>query len=98
MPQSIAIIGAGIAGLAAGCYAQMNGYDSEIFELHDLPGGLCTAWERRDYCLTAVSTTSSAPHPTNPIIGCGRSWGRCNDARYSTMRSCSAYVIPRAGD
>ena len=49
MPKSIAIIGAGVAGLAAGCYAQMNGYQSEIFEMHDLPGGLCTAWERRDY-------------------------------------------------
>jgi phytoene dehydrogenase-like protein len=47
--KSIIIIGAGIAGLAAGCYAQMNGYDSQIFELHDLPGGLCTAWERKEY-------------------------------------------------
>lgn len=49
MPKKIIIIGAGIAGLAAGCYAQMNGYQSEIFELHDLPGGLCTAWERNGY-------------------------------------------------
>ena len=51
MPEkkSIIIIGAGIAGLAAGCYAQMNGYRSKIFELHDLPGGLCTAWERKGY-------------------------------------------------
>lgn len=49
MADSIIIIGAGIAGLAAGCYAQMNGYDSQIFELHDLPGGLCTAWQRKDY-------------------------------------------------
>ncbi|HMN62830.1 MAG TPA: NAD(P)/FAD-dependent oxidoreductase [Anaerolinea sp.] len=47
--KSIIIIGAGIAGLAAGCYAQMNGYRSRIFELHDLPGGLCTAWERSGY-------------------------------------------------
>lgn len=47
--KSIIIIGAGVAGLAAGCYAQMNGYRSQIFELHDLPGGLCTAWERKDY-------------------------------------------------
>jgi len=47
--QSIIIIGAGIAGLSAGCYGQMNGYQTEIFELHDLPGGLCTAWERKDY-------------------------------------------------
>jgi phytoene dehydrogenase-like protein len=49
MPKSIIIIGAGVAGLATGCYAQMNGYRSRIFELHDLPGGLCTAWERKGY-------------------------------------------------
>jgi phytoene dehydrogenase-like protein len=49
MEKSIAIVGAGIAGLAAGCYAQMNGYQSHIFELHDLPGGLCTAWDRKGY-------------------------------------------------
>ncbi|MBN2045202.1 MAG: NAD(P)/FAD-dependent oxidoreductase [Anaerolineales bacterium] len=47
--KSIIIIGAGIAGLSAGCYAQMNGYSSQVFELHTLPGGLCTAWERRGY-------------------------------------------------
>ena len=49
MNKSIIIIGAGIAGLSAGCYAQMNGYRTKIFELHELPGGLCTAWERKDY-------------------------------------------------
>lgn len=47
--KTILIIGAGLAGLSAGCYAQMNGYKSKIFELHDLPGGLCTAWERKGY-------------------------------------------------
>ncbi len=47
--KSIIIIGAGIAGLSAGCYPRMNGYRVKIFELHDLPGGLCTAWERRGY-------------------------------------------------
>lgn len=47
--SSVIIIGAGVAGLSAGCYAQMNGYQSHIFELHDLPGGLCTAWERDGY-------------------------------------------------
>ena len=51
MPQdkSIIIIGGGIAGLSAGCYAQMNGYQSQILEMHHLPGGLCTAWERKGY-------------------------------------------------
>ncbi|MEJ2077935.1 MAG: NAD(P)/FAD-dependent oxidoreductase [Acidobacteriota bacterium] len=49
MPKSIAIIGAGIAGLSAACYARMNGFDTTVFELHDKPGGLCTSWERNGY-------------------------------------------------
>ncbi|MCU0485349.1 MAG: NAD(P)/FAD-dependent oxidoreductase [Anaerolineales bacterium] len=46
---SLLIIGAGIAGLSAGIYAQKHGLQSTIFEMHDLPGGLCTAWERKGY-------------------------------------------------
>jgi phytoene dehydrogenase-like protein len=47
--KSIIIIGAGIGGLAAGCYAQMNGYRSRIFEMHAAPGGVCTGWKRKGY-------------------------------------------------
>lgn len=47
--KKVVIIGAGIAGLSAGCYARMNGYDAEIHETHTLPGGLCTSWKRGDY-------------------------------------------------
>ena len=47
--KSIIIIGAGVAGLSAGCYAQLNDYDSQIFELHTQPGGLCTSWSRKGY-------------------------------------------------
>jgi phytoene dehydrogenase-like protein len=47
--KSIIIIGAGIGGLSAGCYAQMNGYRSQIFEMHSIPGGVCTGWERKGY-------------------------------------------------
>lgn len=49
--KSVALIGAGIGGLATGCYAQMNGYDTQIFEMGDKPGGLCTAWERKGYTI-----------------------------------------------
>ncbi len=49
--KSIVIIGAGIAGLSAGCYARMNGYDTKIFEMHSIPGGVCTAWKRNDYTI-----------------------------------------------
>ena len=49
--KTIAIIGAGIAGLCAGCYAQMNGYRAKIFEMHTTPGGVCTAWNRNGYTI-----------------------------------------------
>lgn len=47
--NSIIIIGAGFAGLSAGIYARMNGYNVSIYEMHNLPGGLCTSWERKGY-------------------------------------------------
>jgi len=49
--KKITIIGAGIAGLAAGCYARMNGYEAEIYEAHSIPGGLCTSWKRKGYTI-----------------------------------------------
>jgi phytoene dehydrogenase-like protein len=48
-PPKVIIIGAGIAGLACGCYLQMNGIQTEILEAAELPGGLCTAWKRGQY-------------------------------------------------
>ncbi len=45
----VIIIGGGIAGLACGCYLQMNGIQTEILEAGLLPGGLCTAWHRGPY-------------------------------------------------
>ncbi len=51
MDKSVIIIGAGIGGLSTGCYAQMNGYKTRIFEMGDKPGGLCTAWQRKGYII-----------------------------------------------
>jgi len=47
--KSIVVVGAGMAGLSAGCYARMNGYKATILEMHSIPGGLCTAWTRKGY-------------------------------------------------
>lgn len=47
--NSIIIIGSGFAGLSAGIYARLNGYNTSIFEMHDKPGGLCTSWNRNRY-------------------------------------------------
>lgn len=47
--KKILIIGGGVAGLSTGCYGRLNGYDTEILEMHALPGGLCTSWSRKGY-------------------------------------------------
>jgi phytoene dehydrogenase-like protein len=49
--KSIIIIGAGMGGLSAGIYGRLNGYKTHIFEMHNKPGGLCTAWKRKDYII-----------------------------------------------
>jgi phytoene dehydrogenase-like protein len=53
-PQ-ILIIGGGVAGLSTGIYGQLNGFKTQILEMHSIPGGQCTAWNRKgykfDFCL-----------------------------------------------
>jgi len=49
MARSIIIIGAGMGGLAAGIYGQINGYETQIFEMHTKPGGQSTSWKRKGY-------------------------------------------------
>lgn len=49
MSMKVNIIGAGISGLSAGCYLQMCGFETQIFEKHNIPGGLCTSWKKGEY-------------------------------------------------
>jgi phytoene dehydrogenase-like protein len=67
MRKRITIIGGGVAGLSAGIFSAMNGFDTEILEMHSTAGGQCTAWVRNqyrfDYCLHwLVGTSKGAFH------------------------------------
>ncbi len=63
--KKIVIIGGGVAGLSAGIYARLNGFETEIIEMHSVTGGQCTAWERKgyrfDYCLHWLVGTRKGP-------------------------------------
>jgi phytoene desaturase len=60
--KTVVIIGGGVAGLSAGIYSAMNGFNTEILEMHSVAGGQCTAWDRKgfrfDYCLHWLVGTS----------------------------------------
>lgn len=47
--RHVIIIGGGMAGLSAGCYALRNGFSTTIVEHNLALGGVCTAWSRGAY-------------------------------------------------
>lgn len=49
MNQHVVIIGGGLAGLSAGCYARASGFRTTIVEHNLALGGVCTAWRRGPY-------------------------------------------------
>ena len=49
--KNIIIIGAGVSGLTAGIYAEMNGFHAIILEKNPSVGGLCTGWYRKGHYL-----------------------------------------------
>lgn len=65
--KKVIIVGAGIAGLSAGSYLQMNGYDTEIFETHNISGGLCTTWNRNGYEIEGCIHGLLGSNPTHPL-------------------------------
>ena len=93
--RSIAIIGGGIAGLCAGCYARMNGYETKIFEMHNLPGGVCTAWNRNGY------TVDSCIHwlvGSAPGVGYHKLWREVGAVQDFEMLNLDEYLRVEGAD
>lgn len=47
--EKIVVIGGGIAGLTAGIYGLLSGFEVEIYEKNAIPGGECIGWNRKGY-------------------------------------------------
>ena len=58
------VVGAGVAGLSAGIYARLKGYEVEVYERHFKAGGNLTGWDREgfhiDNCIHWLTGTN--PH------------------------------------
>jgi phytoene dehydrogenase-like protein len=88
MEKSIIIIGAGLTGLAAGCYGRMNGYKTSIFEMHDKAGGVCTGWRRKGYTIDGAMNWLVGTKPGNSLykfweeLGAASKWQVFNHDQY----------------
>ena len=71
----LVIIGAGIAGLTAGCYAARCGYRTTILEMGQVPGGLCTSWRRKGYLFDGSVAGLAGTSPEAPIYRLWRDIG-----------------------
>ncbi|HAS53561.1 MAG: hypothetical protein A2X56_11030 [Nitrospirae bacterium GWC2_57_13] len=93
--RSIAIIGGGIAGLSAGCYGQMNGFSTRIFELHKKPGGLCTSWKRQGYIVNGCIHWLIG---SGPAAGFHRMWEELGAVQGRTFIDPEVYGVVEGAD
>ncbi|MCU0861945.1 MAG: NAD(P)/FAD-dependent oxidoreductase [Methanomassiliicoccales archaeon] len=47
--RRLVIVGGGVSGLSAGCFALMNGFEALILEQHSRLGGVATSWTRKGF-------------------------------------------------
>jgi phytoene dehydrogenase-like protein len=80
--KSMIIIGAGFAGLAAGIYGRLNGYNTQIFEMHNQPGGLCTSWKRKGYTFDACVHWLVGSSPESPYNAIWRETGVASGSEF----------------
>lgn len=92
--KSVIIIGAGIAGLSAGCYAQMNGFQSCIFEMHNQPGGLCTGWRRGRYVFDGCVDWLMGTSPRSSLHRVWRELGALGDGKIVEHEEFARYEGP----
>jgi phytoene dehydrogenase-like protein len=93
MEKSIIIIGAGLTGLAAGCYGRMNGYKTTIFEMHNIAGGVATAWKRKGYTIDGAMNWLMGSKPGTSFyhfweeLGATQGWKIYNNDRQSIIEN-----------
>jgi len=78
--KKVVIIGAGIAGLTCGIYAQRSGLDTEIFEMHNIPGGECTGWDRGEYHFDGCIHWLTGSSPDTALYKIWRDTGALDDS------------------
>jgi phytoene dehydrogenase-like protein len=95
--KSLIIIGAGLAGLSTGCFAQMNGYQSHIFEHHSQPGGVAAAWERGAYLIDGGIHFLMGHKPGTALYDLYRQLGIFESNRFVDLTTYGHFVDEASG-
>jgi phytoene desaturase len=97
MNKKVFIIGAGLAGLSAGCYAQMNGFESHIFEHHTVPGGVAATWKRQGYLIDGGIHFMMGHKPGTGLYRIFQNLGVSDPSLYVDMVSYGRFVHQKGG-
>ena len=95
--KKVIIIGAGLAGLATGIYARMNGYDALIFEHGRHPGGVSATWKRSGYIFDGGVHFYMGFRPGQPVHELYRELGVYQADQYREMDLYSRFIHPENG-
>ncbi|WP_405005760.1 NAD(P)/FAD-dependent oxidoreductase [Kitasatospora purpeofusca] len=93
--ESMIVIGGGLGGLSTGCYARMNGYRTTIFEMHEIPGGSCTGWDRSDFTFDWCISWLLGNGPGNEMY---QIWLELGALQGKEMRHFDVFNIVRGRD
>ncbi len=95
--KSVIIIGAGLAGLSAGCFCQINGYESQIFEHHTLPGGVAATWKRKGYTIDGGIHFLMGHKPGTGLHELYSQLGAVSEDTFVDMNSYARFIDEKRG-
>jgi phytoene desaturase len=91
--KKLVIIGGGLAGLSAGCYARESGFDVTIVEHNLALGGVCTAWHRGHYLIDGCIHWLTG----GPFLRLYEELGILSRVTLRPLQEFSTYRCPRDG-
>jgi phytoene dehydrogenase-like protein len=95
--KKVIIIGGGLAGLSAGCYAAMNGFETQIFEHHAVPGGVAATWKRGGYMLDGGIHFVTGHKAGNGMHKILTELGAADPALFTDMQDYGKFIHEPAG-
>jgi len=91
-PKKVVVIGGGIAGLSAGIYSRLNGFETHLFEAAEKLGGACQNWSRNGYQVSRSVHWLLGSGPGNEFFEMWRELGVIENTCFYHHNSFMEYV------